>query len=322
MTIHHSNMLTILALSAGSITGGASAQWDEWNGATNDYGCFVVLETGAIAAGDISASLEDFFYDDYWFSHRNGAWWNSLVEDFHVLGNLRFNDYDGHAISELASRGDVGVLGQTFDLNAELSNSARHIQADDYLGKALPRGSSWVKFEVLEPTIINYTFEFEGAAYYMNQTWGRRLNRIEYLQQGSDFEGWYSVETLIDDGYDIDVQGPNSIVETPMGNPANRSGSIELQPGVYSFVTHIGSFTQADVSPVGHSLGYAASRCSLTFECVERQRAGDFNNDGQVDGADMTELLGAWGTSNPGMDLDNNGLVDGADLTLLMGDWG
>ncbi len=49
---------------------------------------------------------------------------------------------------------------------------------------------------------------------------------------------------------------------------------------------------------------------------------GDLNFDGQVDGADLGQLLGAWGTSNPTADLNGSGLVDGADLGQLLGAWG
>lgn len=49
---------------------------------------------------------------------------------------------------------------------------------------------------------------------------------------------------------------------------------------------------------------------------------GDLNGDGVVDGADLTILLGAWGTNDPVADLNEDGNVDGADLTLMLGAWG
>jgi predicted outer membrane repeat protein len=49
----------------------------------------------------------------------------------------------------------------------------------------------------------------------------------------------------------------------------------------------------------------------------------DLDGNGLVDGADLTMLLGVWGTTggDVGADLDLDGLVDGADLTLLLGAW-
>lgn len=49
---------------------------------------------------------------------------------------------------------------------------------------------------------------------------------------------------------------------------------------------------------------------------------GDLDGDGQVDGADLGLLLGAWGSTDPVADLDGEGVVDGADLGILLGAWG
>jgi len=49
--------------------------------------------------------------------------------------------------------------------------------------------------------------------------------------------------------------------------------------------------------------------------------AADLNGDGDVDGADLGLLLGAWGGGGPA-DLNGDGTVDGADLGLLLGGWG
>ena len=48
----------------------------------------------------------------------------------------------------------------------------------------------------------------------------------------------------------------------------------------------------------------------------------DLNGDGQVDGADLGLMLGAWGTGDPDADVNDDGNVDGADLGLLLGAWG
>lgn len=46
----------------------------------------------------------------------------------------------------------------------------------------------------------------------------------------------------------------------------------------------------------------------------------DLNGDGDVDGADLGLLLGAWGGADA--DLNRDGITDGADLGILLGDWG
>lgn len=49
--------------------------------------------------------------------------------------------------------------------------------------------------------------------------------------------------------------------------------------------------------------------------------SADLDGDGCVGGADLTILLGGWGSSGSA-DLDGSGNVDGADLTVLLSNWG
>lgn len=63
---------------------------------------------------------------------------------------------------------------------------------------------------------------------------------------------------------------------------------------------------------------------ALTLSCTGRDCAGcigDLDGSGEVDGADLGLLLGAWDTAGPG-DIDGSGTVDGGDLGLLLGAWG
>lgn len=48
----------------------------------------------------------------------------------------------------------------------------------------------------------------------------------------------------------------------------------------------------------------------------------DLNQDGVVDGADLTQVLGAWGPCGGcPEDLNGDGLVDGAEITIILGAW-
>jgi hypothetical protein len=47
----------------------------------------------------------------------------------------------------------------------------------------------------------------------------------------------------------------------------------------------------------------------------------DLDGNGAVDAADLSNLLGAWGTAGAG-DIDGSGSVDAADLSVLLAAWG
>jgi hypothetical protein len=51
----------------------------------------------------------------------------------------------------------------------------------------------------------------------------------------------------------------------------------------------------------------------------------DVNQDGIVNGADISAVLGFWGLAGkplPAADITRDGIVDGADLAVLLGSWG
>ncbi|MDG2422544.1 MAG: hypothetical protein P8M22_01055 [Phycisphaerales bacterium] len=50
--------------------------------------------------------------------------------------------------------------------------------------------------------------------------------------------------------------------------------------------------------------------------------AADFNNDGWVNGQDLTTLLGDWGQAESIADINCDGNVNGLDLSVLLGYWG
>ena len=63
-------------------------------------------------------------------------------------------------------------------------------------------------------------------------------------------------------------------------------------------------------------------RATAIDECEIVTCPADYDGNDSVDGADLTQLLGAWGSKNTFLDLDGDGVITGADLTLLLGSWG
>jgi hypothetical protein len=104
----------------------------------------------------------------------------------------------------------------------------------------------------------------------------------------------------------------------------NDDGTDDAGEACTGFTSRIQVTLTAGTYIVGAG-GYAAANAGLGTLTISGPDgpppcSGDLNGDGQVDGADLTILLGAWGTA--GADLNGDGTVDGADLTILLGGWG
>jgi len=63
----------------------------------------------------------------------------------------------------------------------------------------------------------------------------------------------------------------------------------------------------------------AASASERCIPCSTAAKA-DFNDDGQVDAADLSRLLAAWGT--PAVDIDGDGTTGASDLSGMLASWG
>jgi hypothetical protein len=77
-----------------------------------------------------------------------------------------------------------------------------------------------------------------------------------------------------------------------------------------------GQFTTINGAPANRLATYVG--CPID----EPGLVGDLDGNGVVDAADLSILLGAWGTKGASVaDLDGNGIVDAADLSVLLGAW-
>ncbi len=115
------------------------------------------------------------------------------------------------------------------------------------------------------------------------------------------FEG---VETLVDavGGYETDDEIP--------GGFTNVSGS-----GVTGKTSYSGTFTGPNGNGQGNLVG-ARITIIKSGDCI-----GDFNGDLVVDGSDLGQILGSFG-SDAGGDLNGDGLTNGADVGIFLGNWG
>lgn len=80
----------------------------------------------------------------------------------------------------------------------------------------------------------------------------------------------------------------------------------------------------APVSVITERTGQIITPASLgtyTFTLLTAPCPADVDQSGEVDGADLAQLLGNWGAAGPG-DVDGDGTVTGADLAQVLGSWG
>ena len=64
---------------------------------------------------------------------------------------------------------------------------------------------------------------------------------------------------------------------------------------------------------------------TLSATTVASAQCPDVIPSGNVDGVDLSAVLGAWGSDGSGAyntDVNGNGLVDGGDLGIVLGAWG
>jgi endonuclease I len=114
--------------------------------------------------------------------------------------------------------------------------------------------------------------------------------------------------------------GPSSVLSIPAGSMGAFTATLDdATLGVFSATYTLRVFD--DQTLAGATEGTAIV-VTLTGEVVAGLCPGDLNGDTVVDGADLGQLLGAWGGGPGPADLNGDGTVDGADLGLLLGAWG
>lgn len=176
---------------------------------------------------------------------------------------------------------------------------------------------------------------------------------IDHSNASFSFEqdvDWFTYEISFDSGtgiqsfnvwlFNYGYDGEQSLLEIDevtipepplqfMGISTNTVGSL---PALLSFeidTDSVSSDTYTSFLPIsisdedlpGEQTGI--SMLTVRVEIVEVSNCEeDFDNNGQVDIADLLVLIGAWGSSEAAQDLDGNGQVGVSDLLILIAAWG
>lgn len=128
-------------------------------------------------------------------------------------------------------------------------------------------------------------------------------------------------------GDDIDVTFVDGAVEAESTCSLTAvpviAGSVSpLQPlSVFVGRPAAGTWTLTASDAAAFDAGTLGTAC-LTI-AYEAACLGDLSRDGQVDGADLGQLLGSWGPCvGCNADITGDGAVDGSDLAIVLGAWG
>jgi hypothetical protein len=207
---------------------------------------------------------------------------------------------DTTTIGDLSANAQVSGLGEDMNNPLILSSNATII------GSARPSFSDMSELDFLD---LTYEIDVDDAPL--------ELSLPVFNFGHSSLQARCSVESI------TGIKGALALNSLPGGLIGSTSGIIELSfdpavrgAGIYEFSLIV------DLSD--EDLPGAQERqltIDLLFEVGDTSgSSADFNNDGVVDGLDLTILLGAWGTSNN--DITGDGIVGGPDLAQLLAAWG
>ncbi|MDG2031640.1 MAG: right-handed parallel beta-helix repeat-containing protein [Phycisphaerales bacterium] len=174
-------------------------------------------------------------------------------------------------------------------------------------------------------TTVNPTMECSGSVYAdtivtieTDRNEMLELN-IKGLGAAGMHETWHQRSVMVE-VYDANTF---SVVDPIVIGDINEAWRYSLPAGGRYHVS-----TQIEVSgSARHVLPGGSSGVERAFEenwrvNIDFTILGDIGNDGVVDGADLSAMLGSWGSDAQESDLNGDGIVDGGDMAILLGNWG
>jgi hypothetical protein len=247
-----------------------------------------------------------------------------------VINEVRLDQTGADNDEYFELRGDAGVslTGLTYivlgDGNAEQASGVVEV-AVSLLGQAMPKSGFFLAaestFTLATPNFVT-TLDFENGDTVTHMlVWnftGAVGDDLDPNDDGVlDVTPWDEVVDSIALVISTDVPPPPGADWFYGGTTVGPDGAFV--PGHAYRCDDTGPWT---VGPFDVVVGVDTPGAANTA-CEGTPCAGDLNDDGVVNGADLAILLGEWGKC-PGCvaDLNDDGVVNGADLAILLGAWG
>jgi myo-inositol-hexaphosphate 3-phosphohydrolase len=200
-----------------------------------------------------------------------------------------------------------------------------------------------------QPQIPTGAFEITTGAVAFDAPFGPTVAGLAYglgLLSEADYAFYqaapvpvkdFVIGTLVDSqlallGYDLlGLEGGPVDAEFTLGGPVATHvfgwSEFEILPGsralkvtTWGIEPYTWSDLLADPASVVDRMPVPVSQ--FVVNAVNVPCIADLDGSGQVSGADLGTLLGAWGTAEAGADLDGSGDVGSGDLAILLGTWG
>ena len=237
--------------------------------------------------------------------------------------------------SEVFSSGMGGNIVDTCTVRLDIEAEDPRRPADDPIDAEPGISVAYYALEQLSQLPDFDTLEASGTEVVGNidyaSTGGEFMGSGLSDDVGALFTGWVQVPeagewrfgTNSDDGSALYIGDKRVVDNDGLHGMVERSGTIALEAGWHAI--RVEFFERGG----GAGLIVLAGGPGTTYAVIPAERwmhggtaivPADLNRDGRVDGADLSMLLGAWGTAGDA-DFDGNGIVDGADLTTMLGAW-
>ncbi|MFG0258152.1 MAG: hypothetical protein ACF8GE_09645 [Phycisphaerales bacterium JB043] len=194
---------------------------------------------------------------------------------------------------------------------------------DDFTGETDDEFNTALVRAIYDPVAFSFEVEkiFDVGNVFTSQNTGLdyQLRFIGIADNNSISSGTQFSHNMVQGAL---ADGPAGLANGLAQDDPTNLGGLVISAGIIYDANSDGSFDDPTTVPGSQDQEYNV--LLYIGSGVNPPCPADFDNDGDVDGADLGLFLGLWGPCPApcAADFDNDGDVDGADLGLFLGQWG